>query len=118
MTIRCKYCTFIKFFAMQVKSYDLVWQFSGVEEKISSHQRQKLAKTRLTKIVRYKEEQLQYFACILFILSPPSPHCHKLLLVYGVEFKCEDTVFSGARFRADIWPKSQFKFPPIFPKIF
>ena len=78
---------------MLVKSYDFVCQFSGVEEKISSHQRQKLAKTRLTKIVRYKEEQLQYFACILLILTSLSPHCHKLLLVYGVEFKCEDTVF-------------------------
>nr|XP_022290304.1 nuclear pore complex protein Nup205-like [Crassostrea virginica] len=46
-------------------STDDLKQFSGVEEKISSHQRQKLAKTRLTKIVRYKEEQLQYFAYIL-----------------------------------------------------
>ncbi|XP_061177614.1 nuclear pore complex protein Nup205-like isoform X2 [Saccostrea echinata] len=46
-------------------STDDLKQFSGVEEKLTSHQRQKLAKNRLTKIVRYKEEQLQYFAYIL-----------------------------------------------------
>ncbi|XP_062583322.1 nuclear pore complex protein Nup205-like [Saccostrea cucullata] len=44
-------------------STDDLKQFSGVEEKLASHQR--LAKTSLTKIVHYKEEQLQYFAYIL-----------------------------------------------------
>ncbi|XP_056015581.1 nuclear pore complex protein Nup205-like isoform X3 [Ostrea edulis] len=46
-------------------STDDLKQFSGVEEKMSSHQRQKLAKSRLTKIVHCKEEQLRYFAYIL-----------------------------------------------------
>ncbi|XP_062599347.1 nuclear pore complex protein Nup205-like [Saccostrea cucullata] len=36
-----------------------------LEEKLTSHQRQKLARTRLTKIVHYEEEQLQYLAYIL-----------------------------------------------------
>ncbi|XP_062591570.1 nuclear pore complex protein Nup205-like [Saccostrea cucullata] len=47
-------------------STDDLKQFSGVGEKLTSHQRRKLSKTRLTKIVHYKEELLQYFASILY----------------------------------------------------
>ncbi|KAK3096434.1 hypothetical protein FSP39_000076 [Pinctada imbricata] len=46
-------------------STDDLKEFSGVDEKITSHQRQKLAKKRLTQIVKYKSKELQQYSCIL-----------------------------------------------------